>query len=81
MLLSKGATIDETCRDGKIALFHATLLGHLGQVRFLLRRGANIHVFDKDGNQPLIMMARAAAGCVIVRVVKVQQLYLLQQRM
>lgn len=54
LLLSKNADVN-ACpeRDRRTALHTAAYKGHNDIARLLLRRGANVHVVDKDGKAPI----------------------------
>ena len=56
LLLDRGANIERTNTVGSTALMIAVQLGHIGAVKLLLRRGANVnHVKKKDLSTPLDM--------------------------
>jgi Arf-GAP/coiled-coil/ANK repeat/PH domain-containing protein len=45
-----GAKVDQKDQHGQTPLHHATLMGHTGQVCQFLKRNANQHAVDADGN-------------------------------
>ncbi|KFP42635.1 Arf-GAP with coiled-coil, ANK repeat and PH domain-containing protein 3, partial [Chlamydotis macqueenii] len=50
---------------GRAPLHHATYLGHTGQVCLFLKRGANQHAVDGDGQDPLNIAVQAANADIV----------------
>ncbi|KFZ51859.1 Arf-GAP with coiled-coil, ANK repeat and PH domain-containing protein 3, partial [Antrostomus carolinensis] len=50
---------------GRAPLHHATYLGHTGQVCLFLKRGANQHAVDGDGQDPLSIAVQAANADIV----------------
>lgn len=53
----QGCNLNHQNFEGQTALMYAAKNGHLGCVRFLHRKGADIHVQDVHGNNALILAA------------------------
>ncbi|KFO73113.1 Arf-GAP with coiled-coil, ANK repeat and PH domain-containing protein 3, partial [Cuculus canorus] len=62
-----GSLPDVNQRDsrGRAPLHHATYLGHTGQVCLFLKRGANQHAVDGDGQDPLSIAVQAANADIV----------------
>ncbi|XP_070560410.1 arf-GAP with coiled-coil, ANK repeat and PH domain-containing protein 2-like isoform X2 [Ptychodera flava] len=52
-LLLNGAKVNTRDANGRGVLHHATMLGHTGQVCLFLKRGADQHAVDEDGQDAL----------------------------
>ncbi|NXG10433.1 ACAP3 protein, partial [Sakesphorus luctuosus] len=64
-LLQNGADVNQRDSRGRAPLHHATYLGHTGQVCLFLKRGANQHAVDDDGQDPLGMAVQAANADIV----------------
>eukprot|EP00438_Fugacium_kawagutii_P014294 Skav226011 [mRNA] locus=scaffold1010:217200:217364:+ [translate_table: standard] len=49
MLLERGVPINHTDELGQTALFYAARQGHAGTIKYLMRKGANPNLLDKNG--------------------------------
>ncbi|KFP50331.1 Arf-GAP with coiled-coil, ANK repeat and PH domain-containing protein 3, partial [Cathartes aura] len=59
------ATFGNVSMRGRAPLHHATYLGHTGQVCLFLKRGANQHAVDGDGQDPLSIAVQAANADIV----------------
>ncbi|KAE8592997.1 hypothetical protein XENTR_v10018939 [Xenopus tropicalis] len=64
-LLQNGADVNQTDMRGRAPIHHATYLGHTGQVCLFLKRGANQHAVDEDGQDPLSIAVQAANADIV----------------
>ncbi|XP_025956412.1 arf-GAP with coiled-coil, ANK repeat and PH domain-containing protein 3 isoform X3 [Dromaius novaehollandiae] len=64
-LLQNGADVNQRDIQGRAPLHHATYLGHTGQVCLFLKRGANQHAVDGDGQDPLSIAVQAANADIV----------------
>ncbi|NWI84703.1 ACAP3 protein, partial [Pitta sordida] len=64
-LLQNGADVNQRDTRGRAPLHHATYLGHTGQVCLFLKRGANQHAVDGDGQDPLSIAVQAANADIV----------------
>ncbi|NXT58127.1 ACAP3 protein, partial [Pluvianellus socialis] len=64
-LLQNGADVNQRDNRGRAPLHHATYLGHTGQVCLFLKRGANQHAMDGDGQDPLSIAVQAANADIV----------------
>ncbi|XP_068096707.1 arf-GAP with coiled-coil, ANK repeat and PH domain-containing protein 3 [Hyperolius riggenbachi] len=64
-LLQNGADVNQTDVRGRAPIHHATYLGHTGQVCLFLKRGANQHAVDEDGQDPLSIAVQAANADIV----------------
>uniref|UniRef100_A0A8D0HM17 Arf-GAP with coiled-coil, ANK repeat and PH domain-containing protein n=1 Tax=Sphenodon punctatus TaxID=8508 RepID=A0A8D0HM17_SPHPU len=64
-LLQNGADVNQRDIRGRAPLHHATYLGHTGQVCLFLKRGANQHADDEDGQDPLSIAVQAANADIV----------------
>ncbi|NWY49959.1 ACAP3 protein, partial [Chionis minor] len=64
-LLQNGADVNQRDNRGRAPLHHATYLGHTGQVCLFLKRGANQHAVDGDGQDPLSIAVQAANADIV----------------
>ncbi|NXT81534.1 ACAP3 protein, partial [Zapornia atra] len=64
-LLQNGADVNQRDLRGRAPLHHATYLGHTGQVCLFLKRGANQHAVDGDGQDPLSIAVQAANADIV----------------
>uniref|UniRef100_H3BHG8 Arf-GAP with coiled-coil, ANK repeat and PH domain-containing protein n=1 Tax=Latimeria chalumnae TaxID=7897 RepID=H3BHG8_LATCH len=64
-LLQNGADVNQKDIRGRAPLHHATYLGHTGQVCLFLKRGANQHAVDEDGQDPLSIAVQAANADIV----------------
>ncbi|KAM9370190.1 arf-GAP with coiled-coil, ANK repeat and PH domain-containing protein 3 [Phaethornis superciliosus] len=64
-LLQNGADVNQRDSQGRAPLHHATYLGHTGQVCLFLKRGANQHAVDGDGQDPLSIAVQAANADIV----------------
>ncbi|NXG25641.1 ACAP3 protein, partial [Grallaria varia] len=64
-LLQNGADVNQRDSRGRAPLHHATYLGHTGQVCLFLKRGANQHAVDSDGQDPLSIAVQAANADIV----------------
>ncbi|KFR16405.1 Arf-GAP with coiled-coil, ANK repeat and PH domain-containing protein 3, partial [Opisthocomus hoazin] len=64
-LLQNGADVNQRDSRGRAPLHHATYLGHTGQVCLFLKRGANQHAVDGDGQDPLSIAVQAANADIV----------------
>uniref|UniRef100_A0A672V250 Arf-GAP with coiled-coil, ANK repeat and PH domain-containing protein n=1 Tax=Strigops habroptila TaxID=2489341 RepID=A0A672V250_STRHB len=64
-LLQNGADVNQRDIRGRAPLHHATYLGHTGQVCLFLKRGANQHAVDGDGQDPLSIAVQAANADIV----------------
>ncbi|XP_018424186.1 PREDICTED: arf-GAP with coiled-coil, ANK repeat and PH domain-containing protein 3 isoform X3 [Nanorana parkeri] len=64
-LLQNGADVNQTDVRGRAPIHHATYLGHTGQVCLFLKRGANQHAVDEDGQDPLSISVQAANADIV----------------
>ncbi|KFU95382.1 Arf-GAP with coiled-coil, ANK repeat and PH domain-containing protein 3, partial [Chaetura pelagica] len=64
-LLQNGADVNQRDSRGRAPLHHATSLGHTGQVCLFLKRGANQHAVDGDGQDPLSIAVQAANADIV----------------
>ncbi|XP_029434249.1 arf-GAP with coiled-coil, ANK repeat and PH domain-containing protein 3 isoform X1 [Rhinatrema bivittatum] len=64
-LLQNGADVNQIDIRGRAPLHHATYLGHTGQVCLFLKRGANQHAIDEDGQDPLSIAVQAANADIV----------------
>ncbi|XP_061868860.1 arf-GAP with coiled-coil, ANK repeat and PH domain-containing protein 3 isoform X2 [Colius striatus] len=64
-LLQNGADVNQRDTRGRAPLHHATSLGHTGQVCLFLKRGANQHAVDADGQDPLSIAVQAANADIV----------------
>ncbi|KAM6046326.1 arf-GAP with coiled-coil, ANK repeat and PH domain-containing protein 3 [Chlamydotis macqueenii] len=64
-LLQNGADVNQRDIRGRAPLHHATYLGHTGQVCLFLKRGANQHAVDGDGQDPLNIAVQAANADIV----------------
>ncbi|KAM5140356.1 arf-GAP with coiled-coil, ANK repeat and PH domain-containing protein 3 [Mantella aurantiaca] len=64
-LLQNGADVNQTDIRGRAPIHHATYLGHTGQVCLFLKRGANQHAVDEDGQDPLSISVQAANADIV----------------
>ncbi|XP_050787466.1 arf-GAP with coiled-coil, ANK repeat and PH domain-containing protein 3 [Gopherus flavomarginatus] len=64
-LLQNGADVNQRDIRGRAPLHHATYLGHTGQVCLFLKRGANQHAVDEDGQDPLSIAVQAANADIV----------------
>ncbi|KFV47669.1 Arf-GAP with coiled-coil, ANK repeat and PH domain-containing protein 3, partial [Tyto alba] len=65
ILLQNGADVNQRDIRGRAPLHHATYLGHTGQVCLFLKRGANQHAVDGDGQDPLNIAVQAANADIV----------------
>ncbi|KFV72327.1 Arf-GAP with coiled-coil, ANK repeat and PH domain-containing protein 3, partial [Dryobates pubescens] len=65
LLLQNGADVNQRDSRGRAPLHHATYLGHTGQVCLFLKRGANQHAVDGDGQDPLSIAVQAANADIV----------------
>ncbi|KFW07301.1 Arf-GAP with coiled-coil, ANK repeat and PH domain-containing protein 3, partial [Fulmarus glacialis] len=65
LLLQNGADVNQRDIRGRAPLHHATYLGHTGQVCLFLKRGANQHAVDGDGQDPLSIAVQAANADIV----------------
>ncbi|XP_064642137.1 arf-GAP with coiled-coil, ANK repeat and PH domain-containing protein 2-like isoform X2 [Lineus longissimus] len=72
-LMLNGAKVDTKDGRGQTPLHHATLMGHTGQVCQFLKRNANQHAVDADGNDPL-KIAVSSANADIVTLLRLAKL-------
>ncbi|EDO37810.1 predicted protein [Nematostella vectensis] len=64
-LLQNGAKINlRDCR-GRSALHHAALLGQTGQTCLFLKRGANQHAVDENGEDPLTIALKQTNADIV----------------
>ena len=55
------ADVDATCKhEGKTALMHAVVHGHLNIVETLLNNGSNVHAISKNGSSVMELAVEAA---------------------
>ncbi|KFV20414.1 Arf-GAP with coiled-coil, ANK repeat and PH domain-containing protein 3, partial [Tauraco erythrolophus] len=59
------ANVNQRDIRGRAPLHHATYLGHTGQVCLFLKRGANQHAVDGDGQDPLSIAVQAANADIV----------------
>lgn len=64
-LLQNAADVNQTDVRGRAPIHHATYLGHTGQVCLFLKRGANQHAVDEDGQDPLSISVQAANADIV----------------
>ncbi|XP_054250802.1 arf-GAP with coiled-coil, ANK repeat and PH domain-containing protein 3 [Indicator indicator] len=64
-LLQNGADVNQRDSRGRAPLHHATYLGHTGQVCLFLKRGANQHAVDGDGQDPLSIAVQVANADIV----------------
>ncbi|MEE6484999.1 hypothetical protein FKM82_014129 [Ascaphus truei] len=64
-LLQNGADVNQIDMRGRAPIHHATYLGHTGQVCLFLKRGANQHAVDEDGQDPLSIAVQAANADIV----------------
>ncbi|MGH0173016.1 UNVERIFIED_CONTAM: hypothetical protein FKN15_066933 [Acipenser sinensis] len=64
-LLQNAADVNQRDIRGRGPLHHATYLGHTGQVCLFLKRGANQHGEDADGQDPLSIAVQAANADIV----------------
>ncbi|KFW67892.1 Arf-GAP with coiled-coil, ANK repeat and PH domain-containing protein 3, partial [Pygoscelis adeliae] len=64
-MLQNGADVNQRDIRGRAPLHHATYLGHTGQVCLFLKRGANQHAEDGDGQDPLSIAVQAANADIV----------------
>ncbi|CAJ0951739.1 unnamed protein product [Ranitomeya imitator] len=64
-LLQNAADVNQTDMRGRAPIHHATYLGHTGQVCLFLKRGANQHAVDDDGQDPLSISVQAANADIV----------------
>uniref|UniRef100_A0A8D2LDX6 Arf-GAP with coiled-coil, ANK repeat and PH domain-containing protein n=1 Tax=Varanus komodoensis TaxID=61221 RepID=A0A8D2LDX6_VARKO len=64
-LLQNGADVNQRDIRGRAPLHLATYLGHTGQVCLFLKRGANQHAVDDDGQDPLSIAVQAANADIV----------------
>ncbi|XP_069466201.1 arf-GAP with coiled-coil, ANK repeat and PH domain-containing protein 3 isoform X2 [Ambystoma mexicanum] len=64
-LLQNGADVNQIDIRSRAPVHHATYLGHTGQVCLFLKRGANQHAIDEDGQDPLSIAVRAANADIV----------------
>ncbi|CAI9549831.1 unnamed protein product [Staurois parvus] len=64
-VLQNGADVNQTDVRGRAPIHHATYLGHTGQVCLFLKRGANQHAVDEDGQDPLSISVQAANADIV----------------
>ncbi|XP_074046685.1 arf-GAP with coiled-coil, ANK repeat and PH domain-containing protein 2 isoform X2 [Macrotis lagotis] len=64
-LLQNGANVNQRDTKGRGPLHHATVLGHTGQVCLFLKRGADQHAPDEEGNDPLSIAVEAANADIV----------------
>ncbi|XP_053308534.1 arf-GAP with coiled-coil, ANK repeat and PH domain-containing protein 3 isoform X2 [Spea bombifrons] len=64
-LLQNGADVNQIDMRGRAPIHHATYLGHTGQVCLFLKRGANQHAVDEDGQDPLSISVQAANADIV----------------
>ncbi|KFQ93780.1 Arf-GAP with coiled-coil, ANK repeat and PH domain-containing protein 3, partial [Nipponia nippon] len=62
---TNGADVNQRDIRGRAPLHHATYLGHTGQVCLFLKRGANQHAVDGDGQDPLSIAVQAANADIV----------------
>ncbi|KFW11449.1 Arf-GAP with coiled-coil, ANK repeat and PH domain-containing protein 3, partial [Eurypyga helias] len=62
---NNGADVNQRDIRGRAPLHHATYLGHTGQVCLFLKRGANQHAVDGDGQDPLSIAVQAANADIV----------------
>ena len=59
--LARGADVDATCKhEGKTALMHAVVHGHLNIVETLLNNGSNVNGVSKNGSSVMDLAVEAA---------------------
>ncbi len=59
--LARGADVDAACKhEGKTALMHAVVHGHLNIVETLLNNGSNVHAISKNGSSVMELAVEAA---------------------
>ncbi|XP_006819718.1 arf-GAP with coiled-coil, ANK repeat and PH domain-containing protein 2-like [Saccoglossus kowalevskii] len=73
-LLLNGAKVNTRDGNGKGVLHHATILGHTGLVCLFLKRGANQHAVDADG-QDALKIALTTANADIVTLLRLARLH------
>ncbi|KAL7978660.1 hypothetical protein Chor_010703 [Crotalus horridus] len=64
-VMGNGADVNQRDIRGRAPLHHATYLGHTGQVCLFLKRGANQHAADEDGQDPLSIAVQAANADIV----------------
>ncbi|KAJ1144965.1 hypothetical protein NDU88_011257 [Pleurodeles waltl] len=64
-LLQNGADVNQIDIRSRAPVHHATYLGHTGQVCLFLKRGANQHAIDEDGQDPLSIAVQAANADIV----------------
>uniref|UniRef100_A0A8C5WGT4 Arf-GAP with coiled-coil, ANK repeat and PH domain-containing protein n=1 Tax=Leptobrachium leishanense TaxID=445787 RepID=A0A8C5WGT4_9ANUR len=64
-LLQNGADVNQIDMRGRAPIHHATYMGHTGQVCLFLKRGANQHAVDEDGQDPLSISVQAANADIV----------------
>ncbi|CAB3999086.1 arf-GAP with coiled-coil, ANK repeat and PH domain-containing 2 [Paramuricea clavata] len=72
-LLQNGAKINLRDSRGRAALHHAALLGQTGEACLLLKKGANQHAVDENGQDPL-MIALSQMHADIVTLLRLSRL-------
>uniref|UniRef100_A0A803JZ92 Arf-GAP with coiled-coil, ANK repeat and PH domain-containing protein n=1 Tax=Xenopus tropicalis TaxID=8364 RepID=A0A803JZ92_XENTR len=74
-LLQNGASVNQTDKDGRGPLHHATLQGYTGLACLFLKRGADINAVDNSGKDVLsIAIENANADIVtLLRLVKMRE--------
>ncbi|XP_077998264.1 arf-GAP with coiled-coil, ANK repeat and PH domain-containing protein 2-like isoform X2 [Glandiceps talaboti] len=73
-LLLNGAKVNTRDSNGRGVLHHATILGHTGQVCLFLKRGANQHAVDEDG-QDALKIGLTTANADIVTLLRLARLH------
>ncbi|XP_017274724.1 arf-GAP with coiled-coil, ANK repeat and PH domain-containing protein 3 isoform X2 [Kryptolebias marmoratus] len=64
-LLQNAADVDQRDARGRGPLYHATYLGHTGQVCLFLKRGATQNDGDEDGQEPLSIAVQQANADIV----------------
>src|SRR5215210_3501012 len=66
-LLEAGAAVDAPARYGQTPLFFAAQKGHLGVVRLLIERGANVNAREQFFGQSILDVALQSDNLELVR--------------
>ena len=82
LLVSKGADLDVKINyDRDSALLFALLINEIGMARFLLQAGSNVHVVNREGEDPLLvsLMNMTRDDCCPIDTANMVQMLLLAQ--